>query len=293
MHAAAIEQYLKTISKLQTKSPNGASVADIASATHVTQEQAEEAVQTLVERDLAQLNANGSVVLTAYGLRRLLTESIEDYVVTIYRLSRSQDGERVSTSAIAQVLGVSAPSVTSMTQKKLTLLGLVDYERHRGVLLTPLGEQIALQILRHHRIVELYLAETLGLAWDQVHEEANRLEHTMSPMLIERMAAVLGDPQVDPHGDPIPSKDGTIARSGLIPLYATPAGQTVIVRRIRDQSSRVLRHLSDIGLIPGTSVEVLAHAPLDGPLTVRVNETEQVLGRDLARIILVAPPREG
>lgn len=292
MHAAAIEQYLKTISKLQTKSPDGASVAGIASATQVTQEQAEEAVQTLVERDLAQLNSNGSVGLTSYGLRRLLTESIEDYLVTIYRLSRSQDEERVSTSAIAQALGVSAPSVTSMTQKKLTRLGLVDYERHRGVILTPLGEQIALQILRHHRVVELYLAETLGIAWDQVHDEANRLEHTMSPMLIERMAAVLGDPQVDPHGDPIPRRDGTIARAGLIPLYATPVGQTVIVRRVRDQSSRVLRHLSDIGLIPGTPVEVLAHAPLDGPLTVRVRDKEQVLGRDLARVILVAPPRE-
>lgn len=291
MRAAAIEQFLKTISKLQTKEPDGATVAAISRMTQVSAEQAEQAVQTLAERELVQIDATGTVDLTPYGLRRLLTESIEDYLVTIYRLSRSQEKERVTTSEIAQALGVSAPSVTSMTQKKLTRLGLVDYERHRGVTLTPLGEQIAVQILRDHRIVELYLAETLGLPWDQVHDEANRLEHAMSPMLIERMAASMGDPQVDPHGDPIPRKDGTISHPGLTPLYNTPPGQTVIVRRIGDQSSEVLRYLSDIGLIPGTPVEVLAHAPLDGPLTVRVGGNEQVLGRDLARIILVAPPQ--
>jgi DtxR family Mn-dependent transcriptional regulator len=291
MRAAAIEQFLKTISKLQTDNPDSASVAAIAHATQVSQRQAEQAVRTLAERGLARLDVAGTVSLTPYGLRHLLTESIEDYLVTIYRLSHGEDKERVTTSAIAQALGVSAPSVTSMTQKTLTRLGLVDYERHRGVTLTLLGEHIALQILRDHRIVELYLAETLGLPWDQVHDEANRLEHAMSPMLIERMATALGDPQVDPHGDPIPSKNGIVADGGLIPLYDTPAGHTVVVRRVRDQSSQVLRYLSEIGLMPGTPVEVLAHAPLDGPLTVRVRGKEQVLGRDLASIILVAPPQ--
>ena len=176
-----------------------------------------------------------------------------------------------------------------MTQKTLTRLGLVDYERHRGVTLTPLGEQIALVILRHHRIVELFLVETLGLPWDQIHDEANRLEHAMSPMLIDRLAAMLGDPQVDPHGDPIPRKDGTITHPGLTPLDETPPGSMVVVRRVRDQSSDILRYLGEIGMVPGTSVEVVAHEPLDGPLTVRIGENQQVLGRDLARVILVAP----
>jgi len=291
MHAAAIEQFLKTISRLQKRDPHGASVAEIARATKVSREQAEQSVQALIERGLVRMEVSDAVRLTPYGLRRLLTESIEDYLVTIYRLSRHQVNERVTTSAIAQALGVSAPSVTSMTQKKLANLGLVDYERHRGVTLTPLGERVALQILRHHRIVELFLAETLGLPWDQIHDEANRLEHAMSPMLVERLAAVLGDPQVDPHGDPIPRQDGTIEHPGLSPLYDTPPGQTVTVRRVRDQSSQVLRYLGEIGLVPGTSVEVLARGPLKGPLTVRIGENQQVIGRDLAHVILVAPPQ--
>jgi DtxR family Mn-dependent transcriptional regulator len=290
MHAAAIEQLLRSISRLQKQSDNGATIAAIARANRVSVERATQAVQALVERGLAQMSDSDLVSLTGFGLRRLLTESSEDYLLAIYRLSRSQEDERVTTSAIAQVLGVSAPSVTSMTKKKLTDLGLVDYERHRGVTLTRLGERIALQILRNHRIVELYLSETLGLPWDQIHDEANRLEHAMSPVLIERMATMLGDPLVDPHGDPIPSKDGTVARPGLVPLYDIPAGQTVTVRRVSDQSAEVLRYLSEIDLVPGTSVEVLAHAPFEGPLTVLVGGRQQVLGRDLADAILVAPP---
>jgi DtxR family Mn-dependent transcriptional regulator len=291
MHAAATEQFLKVISNLQKQSPNGASLAAVAQATQTPQEQTQQTVQSLIERGLVQMDATKSLSLTPYGLRRLLTESIEDYLVTIYRLSRGQDGERATTSAIAQALDVSAPSVTSMIQKKLPQLDLVNYERHRGVTLTPLGEQIALQILRHHRVVELYLVETLGLPWDQVHDEAHRLEHAASPALIDRMAATLGDPLVDPHGDPIPRKDGTVVRAGLSPLYETKPGQTVVVRRIRDQSSDVLRYLGEIGLVPGTPVKVLSRAPLDGPLTVHIGEIQQVLGCDLARVVLVAPPQ--
>lgn len=265
-------------------------MAAIAQAAHVPQNQARQTLQSLAERGLIHVGADEAVTLTPYGVRRLLTESIEDYLVTIYRLSRNQDSQRVSTSAIAQALLVSAPSVTSMIQKKLAHLDLVDYERHRGVTLTPLGERIALQILRHHRVVELYLAEILDLPWDQVHDEAHRLEHAMSPTLIDRMAAALGDPLVDPHGDPIPRKDGTVLHAGLAPLYEANLGRTVIVRRIRDQSSDVLRYLGEIGLVPGTAVEVLARAPLDGPLTVRIGKTQQTLGRDLACNVLVASP---
>lgn len=287
MRAAAIEQLLKAI--YRTGNANGDSLEEIAQATRLSQEQTRQAIQALAERGMVRIDAADAISLTTYGVRRLLTESIEDYLLTIYRSSREQDGKRVSTSTIAQALGVSSPSVTSMIKKKLTKFNLVNYERHRGVTLTPLGERIALQILRHHRVVELYLAETLGLPWDQVHDEASRLEHAISPALIDRMVTILGDPQVDPHGDPIPRKDGTIERLGLTPLYDAQPGQTVVVRRIRDQSSDMLRYLAEIGLVPDTAVEVMARAPLEGPLTVRVGEKQQVLGRELARVVLVAP----
>lgn len=288
MHAAAVEQYLKTIQELQRKTDGEVAPAAIAQRAGVTEEQVQEVIERLVERGMVELESPNAVRLTPYGLRWLLTESVEDYLVTIYRLNAGQQDERVTTSAIAKALGVSAPSVTSMIQKKLHVLNLVDYERHRGVVLTPLGERIALQILRNHRIVESYLAETLGLPWDQVHEEAHRLEHVMSPTLVDRMATSLGDPLVDPHGDPIPRKDGTMVHAGLISLYEAEVGQTVIVRRIGDQSPDVLRYLAEIGLIPGTQVQVLARAPLQGPLTVRIKDAEQVLGRDLAHTIWVS-----
>ncbi len=289
MHAAAVEQFLTTIFKLQRKGDGHTSVAEIAQAAHISYEQSLEAVQFLVEHELVSMTDDDRIRLCVPGLRRLLTESIEDYLVTIYRLSRDKGGERVTTSGIAQALGVSAPSVTSMIQKKLVKYQLVDYERHRGVILTPLGKQVALQILRHHRVVELYLSETLGLPWDQVHDEANRLEHAMSPMLIDRMAAALGDPLVDPHGDPIPRKDGTVVRPGATPLYEAKIGQTVIVRRVCDQSPEVLRYLGEIGLIPGALVKIVDRAPLNGPLTVHVKDEQQVLGQDMALTILVAP----
>ena len=289
MHAAAVEQLLTTIFKLQRKGGGHTSVAEIAQATHTSFEQGLEAVQALVEHELVLMADADSISLQVPGLRRLLTESIEDYLVTVYRLSRDKGGERVTTSGIAQALGVSAPSVTSMIQKKLVKYELVDYERHHGVTLTRLGKQVALQILRHHRVVELYLSETLGLPWDQVHDEANRLEHAMSPLLIDRMAAALGDPLVDPHGDPIPRKDGTVLSPGLTPLYETAIGQTVVVRRVCDQAPKVLRYLGDIGLTPGASVKILDRAPLNGPLTVGVKGEQQVLGQDMALTILVAP----
>ncbi len=261
MHAAAVEQFLNAI----YKSGDGLSLDEIAP-------QARQAIQTLAERGLVRVDDDAVARLSTFGVRRLLTEAVEDYVLTIYRTAREQENKRVSTSAIAQALGISAPSVTSMIKKKLTRFGLVNYESHRGVTLTPLGERIALQILRHHRVVELYLVETLGLSWDQVHDEASQLEHAISPALIERMSAALGDPQVDPHGDPIPSKDGVITRVGLSPLYDVEPGQTVVVRRVCDQSSDVLRYLGEIGLTLGARVQVLERAPFDGPLTVRVGK---------------------
>lgn len=291
MRPAAVEQCLRTVSRIEQKRGGAASITQVAESMQVPEQQLETQLDILVDRGLIEKEDADRIKLTPFGLRRLLTESIEDYLVTIYRLSRSQVDERVTTSAIAQALGVSAPSVTSMIQKKLTSFDLVDYERHRGVTLTPLGERIALQILRHHRIVELFLAETVGLPWDQIHDEANRLEHAMSPVLVERIAALLGDPQVDPHGDPIPRKDGTIVRHGLEPLYSVPVGDEVQVSRIQDQSSDVLRYLSEIGLVPGTFVEIIERAPLGGPLTVRFNGKELALGRDLAQVVLVTPPQ--
>jgi DtxR family Mn-dependent transcriptional regulator len=288
LRAAAIEQFLSVIARLQRQNGNGAPLAAIAESVAAPGEQIEQTLQSLAQRGLVDRESKDSVKLTPFGVRRLLTESIEDYIVSIYRLSRSQEHERVTTSAIAQALGVSAPSVTSMIQRKLAHLGLVEYERHHGVTLTPLGEQVALQILRHHRIVELFLTEQLGLPWDQVHEEAHRLEHAMSPALVERLAAKMGDPLVDPHGDPIPRKDGTVVDADLAPLYEMAPGTSAVVRRIANQSADVLRYLSRIGLVPGTTVTVETRAPLDGPLTLRIGAEAQTISRDLALTILVA-----
>jgi DtxR family Mn-dependent transcriptional regulator len=288
-HAAVIEQFLETVFWLEKKDANGASVSAIAQTARLSVGQVREIGAALAERGLLQWDASDVWRLSTSGVRRLLSESVEDYVVTIYRQSRGQNKQRVSTSAIAQALGVAAPSVTSMIQNKLAKFELVDYERHHGVTLTPLGERIALQILRHHRIVELYLTQELGLPWDQVHDEAHRLEHAMSPMLVERLAAMLGDPQVDPHGDPIPALDGTVERGDFAPLYDAAPGQMVVVRRIRDQSAEVLRYLGTLHLLPGTLVQIVSRAPLNGPLTVRVADKEQVLGRELACVVLVSP----
>jgi DtxR family transcriptional regulator, Mn-dependent transcriptional regulator len=212
-------------------------------------------------------------------------QAIEDYLKTIYTLAEEESP--VSTSRIAGVRDVKPASVTSMIQR-LDRLNLVHYEKHYGVTLTPAGEAIALEVIRHHRLIELYLMEALGFSWDEVHEQADILEHVISEKLEERIAAALNNPTLDPHGDPIPARDGSLAERPLVPLLSlSPGSCAVIARIIDDSNSELLRYLAELGLVPETVMTVHEVAPLDGPLTLEVDGSEMVIGRTAAEAILV------
>ncbi len=212
-------------------------------------------------------------------------QAVEDYLKTIYMLAEQESP--VSTSRIAEARQVKPGSVTSMLQR-LAKLNLVQYEKHYGVTLTENGRKIALEVIRHHRLIELFLKEALGFTWDEVHEQADILEHVISEKLEERIAAVLGYPTVDPHGDPIPGKDGTMVSVTMQPLAALRPGQKAVVARIPDDAnSDLLRHLADLGLVPGGMVEVTAVAPFDGPFSLTIAGKNQVIGRTVANAVLV------
>ncbi len=219
----------------------------------------------------------------------MATRAIEDYLKAIYKLSRK--GEPVTTSALAERLKVSPASVTNMV-KKLAAMNLLTHEPYRGVTLTPAGRKIALETIRHHRLIELYLAEALGLSWDKVHEEAERLEHVISEELEAAMAEALGHPTQDPHGAPIPTAEGQIEEPLHTPLAEVPPGEAVVVRQVSDEDPARLRYLGKLGLYPNTRVEVVDVAPFEGPLTLRVGDAEHVVGRELARSVFVAPAAE-
>jgi len=212
-------------------------------------------------------------------------QAVEDYLKTIFMLE--QEESPVSTSRIASAREVRPGSVTSMIQR-LHKLNLLHYEKHRGVTLTDSGREIALEVIRHHRLVELYLIEALGFSWDEVHEQADILEHVISEKLEERMAAALNYPEFDPHGDPIPSKEGHISETKNEPLTALSAGTTAIVSRIPDDAdSDLLRYLGELGLVPGNKIEVIDLAPFDGPLTVLIGGETRVVGFKVADSVLV------
>ena len=214
-----------------------------------------------------------------------LTHAIQDYVKEIYKLQA--DGGRASTSAIAERLGVAQPSVTAML-KKLAALGLVEHEPYRGAVLTDAGERVALEVIRHHRLLEQYLAETLGVSIDAVHDEADRLEHALSEELEARIDESLGYPTHDPHGDPIPDADLRLAASPLTPLSLLEPGEEATIRRVPDRDGELLRYLSSLLLVPGNRVKVWASAPLGGPLTVSVDEERHAISREVAELIGVA-----
>jgi len=216
---------------------------------------------------------------------RVYSEAIEDFLKAVYALQ--QETARVPTSALAETLGITPPTVTEMA-KKLARANLVVHEPYHGIRLTPNGERIALEIIRHHRLLELFLVEALGYTWDEVHDEAERLEHALSERLAERIAEYLGDPPYDPHGDPIPSAAGDIAARVLTSLAAWPPGARGRVERLRDQSPEMLRYLASKGLVVGAEVEVLRRDPFDGPLTLRVGAQEQVIGQNVAQVVLLA-----
>jgi DtxR family Mn-dependent transcriptional regulator len=214
-----------------------------------------------------------------------LSVAIQDYLKEIYKLQSA--GERPTTTAIARRLGVAPSSVTSML-KKLAVLGLAEHAPYRGVSLTQTGERIALEIVRHHRLIEMYLAETLGLPIDALHAEADRLEHVLSEELEARIDEQLGYPTHDPHGDPIPDAGLKVARSRLRPLGDLEPGEKATVRRVPDGDAELLRYLAELTLVPGRRVTMRQTAPFNGPLTIDVDGTEHAVSRELADQIGVA-----
>ena len=212
---------------------------------------------------------------------------MEDYLKAIYELAQERPGEAVPAAALVERIGA-APATVTETVKRLAALGLVNHAPYRGVTLTPAGEKAALEVIRHHRLLEQYLAEALGVPWDQVHAEADRLEHHLSEELEARIAAALGHPTVDPHGDPIPAADLTVAAASQARLSDLGVGQAAVVERAGDQEPAKLRYLAELGLVPGASVTVVERAPFGGPLRLQVGQQEQTIGYELAHRIFVS-----
>src|SRR4051812_24072952 len=217
-----------------------------------------------------------------------VSSAVQDYAKAIYALERRCDGGAVSTNALAERLGVSAASASSMV-KKLDGLGLVEHVPYRGVALTERGLKVALEVLRHHRLLERYLAEELGVPWDRVHDEAEVLEHVLSEELEELIAAKLGHPTIDPHGDPIPTADLRIVERETVSMETLDAGDTGRFVRISDSDPEMLRYLGARGIAPGDHFEVLEKQPFGGPIFARFGGTDDVhpLGGRLASAMRV------
>lgn len=217
--------------------------------------------------------------------RAELSAPVEDYLKAIFELERT--GRPAETNAIADALAITAASVSGML-RRLAEQGLIDRERYRGVRLTEAGRRAALLTLRRHRVIEAYLTSALGYSWDRVHDEAERLEHAASDELIDRMAAAIGEPEVDPHGAPIPTREGTLAERALVPLSALADGEEASVERVSDDSADRLRYLAQLGIVPGARVCVSERDPFDGPITVTVESVVRTIGAGLAAEVLVA-----
>ena len=207
------------------------------------------------------------------------SDAIQDYLKEIYKLLAA--GERATTTAIARQMGVAPSSATAML-KKLAALGLAEHAPYRGVTLTEAGNRIALEVIRHHRLLEQYLAKTLGVAIDAVHAEADRLEHALSEELEARIDEQLGFPTHDPHGHPIPDAGLQVERSQLRSLDALEPGEEATVKRVPDGDASLLRYLADLALVPGGRVKVERGEPFGGPLTIAVGGSEHTISRELA-----------
>lgn len=225
--------------------------------------------------------------MTADLPRDTLTRSAEDYLKAVYHLTA--DGEPAGTNQLAEALDLAPASVSGMI-RRLAEQGLLDHAPYRGVTLTADGRRVALRMLRRHRLIEAYLVAHLGYTWDTVHDEAERLEHAVSDALVERMAKVLGDPLEDPHGDPIPGPDGSLAEMVYVPLADVPVGQEAEIRRVHTSQSDRLRYLSAAGLVPGARVKVVAREPFAGPVRLRIGKRDQVIANELALMLLCSLP---
>jgi len=207
-------------------------------------------------------------------MKEPLTQTIQDYLKTIYELSENEGS--ASTNALAARLGIAPASVTGMVQRLASSNPpLVDYRKHQGVTLTPAGQRAALEVIRHHRLIETYLVETLGYTWDEVHAEADRLEHVISEDFEARIAAALGNPVRDPHGELIPTVDLIMPSDELTPLSALRPPEKAVILRVRADDPALLRHLESLGLVPGVEVKAEEYSPFDQNLTVKIQGQEK------------------
>ncbi len=214
------------------------------------------------------------------------TAAVEDHVKIIYKLQTQT--ETVSTSALAERIGTTAAAITKML-KHLAQLHLVSYTPYHGVRLTPMGEKIALEVIRHHRLLELYLAQAMGYSWDQVDAEAEKLEHVISEEFEARIDTLLGHPQTCPHGDPIPGPDGTLVEERLRSLSECQPGEVVAIARVKDTDAAVLRALTARTMRLQTVIAVVERDSIDGLLTVQVGDQRHVLGPALAGSVFIQP----
>ena len=221
-----------------------------------------------------------------------LSQAVEDYLKTIYEVQQDSGGRPAGTAAVADKLGVSRASVTGMLKKLAAAPNpLIKYARYRGVRLTPVGERAALEVVRHHRLLETYLTSALGFSWDEVHAEADHLEHVISEDLEERIAAYLGHPAADPHGAPIPQRDGSLPRRLELRLSDVEVGTEAVVTRVSDRDPEMLRYLDRLGLRPPGRLRVVERGPFDGPLHVAVLPSGEVvaLSRRVTDEVFVEP----
>ena len=228
--------------------------------------------------------------MTTDPLRDLRSEAVEDFLKTIYKLQQQYD--LVPTTVIAQALNITPPSATDMAKKlaneKRLETPFLTHEKYKGVRLTPAGEQVALEVLRHHRLIELYLVKALGYSWDEVHEEADRLEHVISERFEARIAEYLGHPKIDPHGDPIPSLEGSMpSQEHLTPLAHWPINTSGLVVRLLDQSPEKLQYLDQKGIKPGTVIEVIEREPFDGLTHLMIDDEQHVLSQSVTQSVLI------
>jgi len=215
-----------------------------------------------------------------------LTAPVEDYLKAIYTIGRGTGA--AATNEIAQRLALAPASVSGMV-RRLADQGLLAYERYHGVKLTETGRRAALRTLRRHRVIEAYLAQALGYPWDGVHAEAERLEHAASDELVDRMAATMGEPEVDPHGAPIPTRDGAVDETEYTSLAELDVGTPGVVVRVADEDPEMLRYLAELSVVPGKRVMVKSRAPYGGPITLVVGRAEISVGPALAAHVLTAP----
>ena len=214
----------------------------------------------------------------------MLSQAVQDYLKTIYKLE--EEGGPVATTQIAKSLSISGASVTGML-KRLAKMKLVDYNSYKGVKLTPDGRKIALEILRHHRLLELYLKESLGFSLAKVHDEACRLEHYVSDEFVDKIDSILGKPEYSPFGNPIPSKKGEVPAQANKSLNEIEPGENVIIKKVDDTDTEKLKYFEEIGLLPDVEVKVIDKAPFNGPITLTYNGNEKIIGNEIANSIYV------